>query len=396
MKLRLPLANLAAFAALVAVTAVPLITQESSSDSTELERLQASGAPVTFADLTRVPGEDVINAESILNPVRVQWVAIDSAVASKHAFGAERQSDEFLSAWDSVAEQRKQVFAAVDEAAEADVWLPSVNGNAPTAQVFIDELQEDSAYIRSLARVLMYRSSVQIGAGQHDEAARTALSLLKLARLYPGFGMMNFLNHSAMQQVGLSTLGLVLKTSAGLKMTTHEAIDAELARHDSLTALTNCLIYERVIGLQLLRDQGAVGILRVEPYLKAMRIAIAESGKTIGEQAELLDPKTHGVTGAMLDSGAKRVRGTAHRGLANVRVLRVINRLRSSMLDSMELASVDLPEASRMDPFTDRPLVMRRTDQGMLVYSLGRNRLDDGGDFIRRQDVGIQISLEDE
>jgi hypothetical protein len=32
-----------------------------------------------------------------------------------------------------------------------------------------------------------------------------------------------------------------------------------------------------------------------------------------------------------------------------------------------------------IDPYSDRPLVYRRTDDGYLLYSVGSNRVDDGG-----------------
>jgi hypothetical protein len=65
-----------------------------------------------------------------------------------------------------------------------------------------------------------------------------------------------------------------------------------------------------------------------------------------------------------------------------------------------ELAAQLVPPASR-DPFTaDQPLVMKRTDDALLVYSIGPDGEDDGGpvapgaDKVEgNDDVGLRMAL---
>ncbi len=367
--------------------------QEIRDATTELGRLKASGAPTRIADLKREIGATGTNAARILDPVREKWWAIDLAVADSFQFGDERLSPRFLEAWESVADERRIVFAAVDQATRADVWMPRFLMQAETAGDVMEE--QESPWLRVLARVLMYRSRVRLQAGDADAAAQTALNIIRLARLHPQTGLAGYLNSNVIQQIGLGELGNVLTQSGGLSLDVHQAIEAELAQHDSLDGFTESLIAERVIGLQMIRDQGVVGLTRIEPYLKAMRMAIGESGKTIGQQPALLDPQEHGSTGGMLDPGLQMVRGSANRGLAMVRCLRIVNCLQGKMIDNPDLEKIDLPGDTKTDPFIDMPLVLRATDQGVLIYSVGRNRLDDGGEIRNQGDIGFRIPLRD-
>ena len=293
---------------------VTVLGQEQPAETTELQQLESSGAPTGLSDLKSERGDDQTDAGQILEPLRLTWEKIDMAVIDDFLFDSPEVPPSFLKKWESVAAERKRVFETVDQAVDADVWTPRVNYTADSAQAFIQQLQDRSVTLRSLARVLMYQSRYQMHSGDADGAARTTLKLLKLSRMYPRFGMVGGVTCNAVEQIGLSALGQVLEQSDDLGVETHSAIETELALHDSLDKFTEALITERVIGMQMLRDQGVVGLVRVEPYLKAMRLAIDESNKTMAEQQALLDPQEHGVTGAMIDPAVNMLRGSSHRG----------------------------------------------------------------------------------
>jgi hypothetical protein len=48
-----------------------------------------------------------------------------------------------------------------------------------------------------------------------------------------------------------------------------------------------------------------------------------------------------------------------------------------------ELAEAGLLKTVPIDPFSDKPLVYRRTDDGFTLYSVGWNFVDDGGTIFR-------------
>jgi hypothetical protein len=53
------------------------------------------------------------------------------------------------------------------------------------------------------------------------------------------------------------------------------------------------------------------------------------------------------------------------------------------------LDDLDLPGDAKTDPFTDEPLIVKRLAEGWLIYSVGDDLKDDGGDLIGSDDVGV-------
>jgi hypothetical protein len=59
--------------------------------------------------------------------------------------------------------------------------------------------------------------------------------------------------------------------------------------------------------------------------------------------------------------------------------------------DSLEsLVPEQLPRVP-LDPFSDKPLVYRRADDDFLLYSVGFNRFDDGGQFDESKGVPLDL-----
>jgi hypothetical protein len=44
-----------------------------------------------------------------------------------------------------------------------------------------------------------------------------------------------------------------------------------------------------------------------------------------------------------------------------------------------QLSDLGLPADATTDPFNDKPLNLKRTDEGWIIYSVGKNLKDDGG-----------------
>lgn len=44
------------------------------------------------------------------------------------------------------------------------------------------------------------------------------------------------------------------------------------------------------------------------------------------------------------------------------------------------LIGLGVPESATIDPFTDEPMIVKRENDRWLVYSRGKNLVDDGGD----------------
>ena len=48
-----------------------------------------------------------------------------------------------------------------------------------------------------------------------------------------------------------------------------------------------------------------------------------------------------------------------------------------------------LPADATIDPFNGAPLHLAKLSEGWLIYSVGANLKDDGGDLVDKKDVGL-------
>jgi hypothetical protein len=68
---------------------------------------------------------------------------------------------------------------------------------------------------------------------------------------------------------------------------------------------------------------------------------------------------------------------------ADIRALRVLNAMQTHVLagsnEIPKLSELGLPANTTTDPFNGQPLHVKKTAQGWLIYSVGRNLRDDGG-----------------
>ena len=86
-------------------------------------------------------------------------------------------------------------------------------------------------------------------------------------------------------------------------------------------------------------------------------------------------------------------RTASERDRARVRCLRVLNAAQSRAdqprQSKLKITELGLTADATTDPFTGTPLRLRRTTAGWLVYSVGENRQDDGGDLNGLRDIGV-------
>ena len=81
----------------------------------------------------------------------------------------------------------------------------------------------------------------------------------------------------------------------------------------------------------------------------------------------------------------------ANRTTAIMRSLRVYNKLATHRqgAETVELDGLGLPKLATIDPFSGEPLVVKRINDGWMVYSMGENGVDDGGNFKDQKDCGL-------
>ena len=82
-----------------------------------------------------------------------------------------------------------------------------------------------------------------------------------------------------------------------------------------------------------------------------------------------------------------------NRDTARVRSLRVYSDLQrfaeENDREATGLDELSLPKEATIDPFSGKPLIVQNTDAGWLVYSVGADGIDSGGNFEEHKDAGV-------
>jgi hypothetical protein len=188
---------------------------------------------------------------------------------------------------------------------------------------------------------------------------------------------------------------------------TRDALDRELARYDEVHAFVGALKSERAFGLDMLRELPwnqhwlgrGMGYAGQSRYLEMMHDVLEDASRPFYEiqAAKPLAPRapwlaSYGLVD-LVRPAIDRARIAMERNRAMVRSLRVLNALQRkadpNAKDPPKLSNLGLAPEVTMDPFDGQPLRVRKLPQGWLIYSVGPNRIDDGGVLDQNTDVGL-------
>jgi hypothetical protein len=196
----------------------------------------------------------------------------------------------------------------------------------------------------------------------------------------------------------------------------YDAVEKELAMHDTPQRLVHALKTDRAYSASVVEEGGAMPAMGADrPFYFGLvawpmkrlfagamdaldqEIALAEKSwpymsnqvarnggvksSNLGVLADLLLPAIQ----AAYDAEARVV--------GMMRSLRIINGLsRFRTENDREAAGLDelnLPAAATIDPASRKPLVLKHTPDGWVVYSVMKDGADNGGDFKGMKDYGV-------
>jgi len=99
------------------------------------------------------------------------------------------------------------------------------------------------------------------------------------------------------------------------------------------------------------------------------------------------------VLASLVLSAAARTHAAHIRTCAWVRCLRVLNALQQRPATAEnappKLADLGLPAEATIDPFNGSPLHLRKAGDEWVIYSVGKDLIDDGGQLEDEKDIGI-------
>jgi hypothetical protein len=371
-----------------------------------LAAIRDAGDPVTLPDLGRRAKD--VRLKNAAGPLSRAGKDIQamlkeiSPVTETDDYQAGKLSEEDRKKLRAVFDAHAEVFDRVREAADCATYQPPIDyTGAPSA--VITAAMADGADFRAVIRLLQIRSRLQLEEGHRHEALQTCLSLFRLVRLYDGsLFLVNGLVTYAGRAVGVESANRVLRSGA-ITDADRDALEAELARQDSHQGLIKTLKNERALGvssydlqktwlgrplqdqdewryLDLVQEQIDLAAKPYEKFVTAVKDFLATRGR-FTPLADTWFP------------AAQKTREAHERTRGVVRCLRVLNALQRAGVKpedgTPKLDVLKLPAGATTDPFTGKPLLVKVVDGDWVIYTVGLDLRDDGGDLAGAKDFGV-------
>jgi hypothetical protein len=391
----------------------------------EIERIRAAGEPLTFAELkARLPAvpkeedaaDDYAAAIALSDPFdfRALWQAYRTAA----------------NAWPPMVPDEESQRAAQQLLADHQRMLELVDRGAGKPHCNYDlGLREGSRALpqfsrfRAAAFVLSLRTLDRVAHGDGDGAADSLISSLRLLRIFDAQPVLiAHLVRLAMWEIDFTSVAAVLQnghpSDAALRR-----LQSALAEADAPDQLHRVMLAERVFGLAEMQplvsgeppDRSGSDVVESVParlwgrlwfpWMRARDVlpTLRELARMVQATAypwprPLDDVPSANTDGAAMQMYSERTASM----LGSVRCAQVAVAIecyrrthptRPSALAELLGEDIDvLPP----DPFTGGTLRYQQGNEGYVVYSVGSNRVDDGGEVERTAgsqspDVGIRV-----
>jgi hypothetical protein len=391
----------------------------------KLQELRDQQLPTSLADLKLTPPPPEKNAVTYLRRAQGEATAIAREVESacKAAGDTDEDSSHYEAVWagrltptmqqgirDALANHPTAIPLLLQACNSPEYdWHydydagTQYNGRETS---FLDQcLDSDSVgYKRDVFRVLYYHTLLLASEGKTEESLQTCRAMLRLAKFFAQDPMLvNYLVADAVYSiVTFNAINQVLR-SGPLTPETHAALDAALADLDLEHQFRQAMMSERAYSVQCFQEMSEVWkvilLTRFDdrlvylslfdqvakdsnrPFDAKLRSELAAMGATGGVFSNLILPA--------LENGRESLARTQ----AKQRILRVLNLLVQrdpTGKNGLTIEQLGLPVEATVDPFDGKPLRIKHTGAGWLVYSVGKNLQDDGGKLDDdRTDVGV-------
>lgn len=353
-----------------------------------------------FADLAveSIPPEE--NAITFLRRVRPQVSAICAEL--EDTFGddsPDRENGKLTAAGAAkvraTLEAYENVVPTLTLAAACPEYDPMHDYSVSRSRM-LEEVFDQASHSRGPSRVLMLQADLQIFDGELDEALQTCIHALHYGKhLEREPFIIGYLISLAVRDAALLKINEILATGT-IAAKSHALLTAELELNDSMQGFPNALKSERVLGIASLREMfpGKLPLWYVRnwesDYLDMMATEVKMGASPRFEIADQIQAQQTAMTsGTTLANNVyaaiSAARDAIDRVRARGRCIYVISAFQQSAEDGandeLELDRLGLDRKYTIDPFSGKPLRTKRTPEGWIVYSVGHDGKDDGGNF---------------
>jgi hypothetical protein len=320
---------------------------------------------------------------------------------AKPEYNDDRLDDADRQALRKALEAYPKVVPLLEQAAACPDYQTSVDYTT-SATGLMDYQLKDVQHFRAAINVLALKSRLQVAAGDRDGALATAGTMFRLARhLEHEPLVIGHLVLIACRAVACDMAHKALRAGP-VSAKARDALDAVLAEADDPRAYLFALRSECAYGMDMIRTLGPNTwftrayfndelsaeidlINRLVELTDKPYADVAAFDAAWRQDRAMRRPLTNLIAPALI-----KVREARDRCTALLRTLRVLNALqRRDRTDVPTLADLGLPAGATVDPYTGKPLTVKKLAGGWLVYAVGPDLTDNGGDVTSRKDIGF-------
>ena len=382
----------------------------------QLAEIRNAGDPLTLTDLARKPIPPEKNAATYLSQAEPDVIAIQNEMEQWNSVEKVPNFWDYFGDKGPMPQRMHKAMKAIYAAHPKVIGLLQQAVDCPdydaglTRSASPDEIMEGMLVavqkLRGDGRILTYHSRLLEIDGNLDEAIRTALADLRLARHIDRNPLLvSYLVGLAVRGIGVESANRALQAGPVSKEV-RQALDAELAAQAPMNGFASALKSERAFMLALyptrvparnfwLVSRG-IWNMQESACLDLFPTLIANVSElcTYREAQPAIQGHNSQMAALMLPA-LDAAYNAVIRIRAEIRCLRVLNALQAHVPAGSDkipkLTEIGLPVETTTDPFNGEPLHVKKLPQGWLVYSVGRNFRDDGGkvDDPNNGDVGV-------
>jgi hypothetical protein len=397
---------LALVAILLIINAV-LVWRSDKQLESRLAAIGAAGHPISIDDMAGEPLAPDENAATYLERARADVEAMEKELLPLYESDTYREgtlTDQEQQAIRAALDAYPKVIPLLRQAAGCERYVPLLDYTLePPA--FMEALLPTFNSHRGMARLLTARGRLLLAEGNREQAAENCVLLMRLCRHFRRQPMLvGYLVSIACDTIAIQTANQLLQ-SGPVSEQARQSLEDQLAGWDGEEAYRHCLTTERAYGIEAYhelpsrrnwlaryfwnRDQLA--------YLEMIDLHLALARRPYTEARSAPSVPTSlgpwGTLSQLILPGLQASRNAMERTRALVRSMRVLLALQNQRGpggdSEPDLSALGLPTEVTTDPFTGQPLIVKRQPDGWLVYSVGENLQDDGGQLEQWKDVGV-------
>ncbi len=364
--------------------------------------IKAAGDPTCLADLARKPIPTEQNGATYLIQASAEieklLAAVETDKDGNYHEPTLKQIENELQHYPNIRPLLEKVVACPKFDFQQDI------GNLPS-KICINNSGKDSLFevTHRSWRYLNHETTVAQAAGRNDELLRSAILLFRLGRQISCDPFQTHSTHIvalSLQSESLKNAYDVLQRGSANAQLLDE-LNAELAECDYVKECRRSTAIERAYWLDLIREMPQNHIFLMKMQLAALKTFenylhyCTEPCSEWITHVPQADLGTVNLTNLdeSLNLGLRSMLICSRCTQARKNALRIINALQSKNITEDKkiptMAELGLPDEVGVDPFNGKSMQIKKQPKGWLVYSVGENLKDDGGELETPLDVGF-------